>query len=260
MNISRTTSRVPVQTTYTKSSNAIKQDSFGDVLKKSSAKDTFSVSSVSNKSVNGNSLSAAYTQEKLDKILDEIKNTDYSDMSKTEIRADIEGKYANAFEDFYATFAIHTCTDYIMIHDHFFNSLYDITGRNWTFDDINEARGYSGMNYDEIESAIREKYSDKTSFIDQLNFFGELFSSGILDNKFGWYMTTNLVSNLNFSLECGGDIAIDKNEWLSRIEQTGASSPFSLLLNNPYLSNYKEMFQSMVDYILFGVTDKAEDK
>lgn len=258
MNISKTSNRVPVQSVRTRTANTVSQNSFGDVLKQSSAKDTFSASSVSNKSVGGDSLSTAYTQAKLDKILDEIKNTDYSDMSKTEIRADIEGKYANAFEDFYATFAIQTCTDYIMIHDHFFSSLYDITGRNWTFDDINEARGYSDMNYDEIESAIREKYSDKTSFIDQLNFFGELFSSGILDNKFGWDMTTNLVSNLNFSLECGGDMAIDKTEWLSRIEQTGASSPFSLLLNNPYLSNYKEMFQSMVDDILFGVTDKAE--
>ncbi len=260
MNIGRTTNRIPVQTLRPKTSNAVSKNSFGDALKKYAAKDTFSASSVSNTSVSVGSLSVADTQAKLDKIFDEIKNTDYSGMSKTEIRADIEGKYANAFEDFYATFAIQICTDYIMIHDHFFSSLYDITGRNWTFDDINEARGYSGMNYDEIESAIREKYSDKTSFIDQLNFFGELFSSGILDNKFGWDMTTNLVSNLNLSLECGGDIAIDKNEWLSRIEQTGASSPFSLLLNNPYLLKYKEMFQSMVNDILFGVTDNAEDK
>ena len=119
MNISKTSNRVPVQSVRTRTANTVSQNRFGDVLKQSSAKDTFSASSVSNKSVGGGSLSTAYTQAKLDKILDEIKNTDYSDMSKTEIRADIEGKYANAFEDFYATFAIQTCTDYIMIHDHF---------------------------------------------------------------------------------------------------------------------------------------------
>lgn len=116
------------------------------------------------------------------------------------------------------------------------------------------------MSYDEVEAAIKEKYIGKTSFMDQLNLFGELFSSGVLSNKFGWENATDMVSKLNISLECGGNGTITKAEWLSRIEQTGVSSPFSLLLNNPYFANDKELFKSIVDDILFGVADKAESE
>lgn len=258
MNISRTSSRVPVQSVRTRTANTVSQNSFSDVLKQSSAKDTFSVSSV-NAAVKGGSLGVADTQAKLDKISAAIKDTDYSGMSKTEIFADIESKYANTFDDFYATFAVWTCEEYNMIHCQFCDDVDNNVGTNWKNSDTLEARGYSGMSYDEVEIAIKEKYSGKTSFKDQLNLFGELFSSGVLSNKFGWDNATDMVSKLNLSLECGGNGTISKSEWLSRIEQTGASSPFSLLLNNPYLSLAdKELFKLMADDILFGVADKAE--
>lgn len=244
MNIGRTTNRVPVQTVRPRTANTVSQNSFGDVLKKSSAKDTFSASSVSNTSVKVGSLGVADTQAKLDRISAEIKNTDYTGMSKTDIFADIEGKYANAFDDFYATFAVWTCEEYNMIHCQFCDDVDDNVGSYWKNSDTLEARGYTGMSYDEVEIAIKEKYSGKTSFMDQLNLFGELFSSGVLSNKFGWDNATDMVSKLNLSLECGGNGTITKNEWLSRIEQTGASSPFSLLLNNPYFANDKELFKS----------------
>ncbi len=48
MNIGRTTNRIPVKTVRTRTANTVSQNSFGDVLKKSSANDTFSASSVSN--------------------------------------------------------------------------------------------------------------------------------------------------------------------------------------------------------------------
>lgn len=258
MNIGRTSSRVPVQTAYKKSSNAIKQDSFGDVLKKSSAKDTFSASAVSNASVRGGSLGIADTQAKLDSISAEIEKTDYSGMSKTEIYADIESKYANTFDDFYATFAVWTCEEYNMIHNQFCDDVDNNAGSYWKNSDTLEARGYSGMSYDEAEIAIKEKYIGKTSFMDQLNLFGELFSSGVLSNKFGWDKATDMVSKLNLSLDFGGNGTISKSDWLSRVEQTGASSPFSLLLNNPYFANDRELFKTIVDDILFGVADKEE--
>lgn len=261
MNISRTSNRIPVQAVRAKSASAVSRNSFGNVLKKSSAKDTFSASSVSNTADTGVSLGVADTQAKLDKISAAIKETDYSGMSKTDIFADIEGKYANAFDDFYATFAVWTCEEYNMIHCQFCDDVDNNVGSYWKNSDTLEARGYTGMSYDEVEAAIKEKYIGKTSFMDQLNLFGELFSSGVLSNKFGWDMATDMVSNLNLSLDMRGfyeNEPLTKSEWLRRVEETGVSSPFTLLINNPYLSMYKEMYQSMVDDILFGVADKSE--
>lgn len=255
MMINGVNNRSRVTTARPKTSNSIRQDSFGDVLK-SSAKDSFKVSSVSNMAVNVGSLGVADTQEKLDKISAAIEDTDYSGMSKAEIYADIEGKYANAFDDFYATLAISTCKEHEMIHDQFINSVRDYVGYlNGT---VREARGYSGMTFDEIEASIKEKYAGKTDFISQLNFFGELFSSGVLSNKYGRAEACNMASRLNISIECGGDGIISKSEWLSRIEGTGISSPFSLLINNPYLSMYKEMYKAIVDDILFNTMNKKE--
>ena len=260
MNISRTSNRVPVQTAYTKSSNAIKQDSFGDVLKKSSAKDTFSSSAVSNTSVKVGSLGVAYTQEKLDNISAEIEKTDYSGMSKAEIYADIEKRYENAFDDFYTTRAVSSCQEHNLINNQFGTDIRNHIGV-LTTDIVHEARGYSGMSYEEIETSIKEKYAGKTGFVDQLNLFGELYTSGVLSNKYGRENACNLASQLHASLDFRGfeNEPLTKDEWLRRVDETGASSPFSLLLNAPYLSlAEKELFKSMVDDILFGVADKAE--
>lgn len=77
MYINRTTNRVPIRTVPAKASNSVKQDGFGDVLK-SSAKDTFKASSVSNMTDMGGLLGIVNTQAKLDKISYAIKDTDYS--------------------------------------------------------------------------------------------------------------------------------------------------------------------------------------
>ena len=126
---------------------------------------------------------------------------------------------------------------------------------------VKEARGYANMDYDEIEAAIKEKYAGKTSFTDQLNLFGELFTSGVLSNKYGWDAATDMQSHLSLSLECDGNGLIDKNEWLSRIEETGASSPFSLLVNSPFFSEVqKELYKLIVDDILFSIADKNKEE
>lgn len=257
MMINGVNNRSRVTTARPRTSNSIKQDSFGDVLK-SSAKDTFNASSVSNTAVNVGSLGVATTQAKLDKISAAIENTDYSGMTKAEIYADIEKRYDESFDNFYMTTTIRACEEDIIIHDQFLNDIHNNIGYNITpLNLVKEARGYSDMSYDEIETAIKEKYANKTGFIDQLNLFGELYSSGVLFNKFGWDTATNMAFQLNLSIECNGEKMISKNEWLSRIEQTGVSSPFSLLLNTPYLSSgEKELFKSIVDDILFGISEK----
>ena len=261
MNISMTSNRVPVQTTYTKSSNAIKQDSFGDVLKQSSAKDTFSVSSASNASVSVGSLGVAATQAKLDSISAEIKDTDYSRMSKAEIYADIEKRYTDAFDDYYAArVAFSGCQEYQMINNQFVTEVHNHIGI-WYPDTVIEARGYSNMSYEEIETAIKEKYAGKTGFVDQLNLFSELYTSGVLSNKYGEEAAYDLAHNLEiniflFSYENG---LPPKDAWLRKVNEAGISSPFTLLLNAQYLSLAdKELFKTMVDDILFGVADKSE--
>lgn len=168
MNIGRTTNRVPVQNSYAKASNSIKQNSFGDVLKKASARDTFNASAVSNTSVAVGSLSVANTQAKLDIIAAELKNADYSDMSKAEIYADIEKKYENAFDDYYASRAVGCCEDFTMVNNQFVEDIRAYVGYCPT-KIVNEARGYAGMTFDDIEASIKEKYAGKTGFIDQLN-------------------------------------------------------------------------------------------
>lgn len=261
MNIGRTTNRVPVQSVRTRTANTVSQNSFGDVLKKSAAKDTFSSSAVSNTAVRVGSLGVADTQAKLDNISAAIKDTDYSGMTKAEIYADIEKRYTDAFDDYYAArVAFSGCQEYQMINNQFVTEVHNHIGI-WYPDTVIEARGYSGMNYEEIEAAIKEKYAGKTGFVDQLNLFSELYTSGVLSNKYGEEAASDLAHNLDttiflFSYENG---APTKDAWLRKVNEAGVSSPFSLLLNAPYLSlAEKTLFNLMVDDILFGVADKKQ--
>lgn len=268
MNITGTTNRTPVITTRSKSSNAqaaenLKQSNFEDALQKSLAakysKDAFiGTSDVKRTSTKIAASSISDTQAKLDSISRAIKNTDYSEMSKAEIYADIEKKYADTFDDFYLTLAVLPSEDHIIMYQQFQQDVNDHIERPRSHNIVLEARGYSGMSYDEIEASIKEKYAGKTGFIDQLNLLGELFSSGVLPNKLGWTESIFFVGDLENSIRCGYDGRISKSDWLFVIEETGASSPFSLLLNSPYYADLKEMYQSIVDDILFGIADRAK--
>lgn len=268
MNITGTTNRTPVITTRSKSSSAqaaenLKQSNFEDALQKSLAakysKDAFtSTSDVKRTQTKIVASSISDTQAKLDSVSKAIKDTDYSGMSKVEIYADIEKKYADTFDFFYSTLVVWPSEDHEMIHHQFIDDLNDKDCYSISLSDKLEARGYSNMDYDEIEAAIKEKYAGKTGFVDQLNLYGELFSSGVIRNKFGWEAAVNMNSHLNLSLQCGYDGRISKSEWLSVIEETGISSPFTFLINNPYFAKDSELFKLMADDILFGIADRAK--
>ena len=177
-------------------------------------------------------------------------------MSKAEIYADIEKKYTDAFDDFHAALALGPCEDYIMINQQFQDDIRNSVGCNIIPTSLVKD---ADMDYDEIEAVIKEKYAGKTGFTDQLNLLGELYTSGVLTNKFGNHAAFDMIAHTSLSLECGGNGLIDKNEWLSRIEETGASSPFSLLINFPYFSSVqKELYKSITDDILFGIMDNAQ--
>lgn len=268
MNITGTTNRTPVITTHSKSSSAqaaenLKESNFEDALQKSLAAkystDAFTkTSDVKRTPTKIVSSSISDTQAKLDSISEAIKNTDYSGMSKIEIYADIEKKYADTFDFFYSTLIVWPSKDHELIHHQFINDLSDKDCYSISLSDTLEARGYSNMGYDEIEAAIKEKYAGKTGFVDQLNLFGELYSSGVIINKFGWEASVNMASHLSLSLECGYDGRISNSEWLSVIEETGIASPFTFLINNPYFAKDSELFKAMADDILFGIVDKEK--
>ena len=68
-----------------------------------------------------------------------------------------------------------------------------------------EALGYGGMNYDEIEKAIVEKYKEKDSLQDFLEMQGELNKTGVLLHKLGgvdrlgeYYSSLNMQINLTY--------------------------------------------------------------
>ena len=180
-------------------------------------------------------------------------------MSKVEIYADLEKKYADTFDFFYSTFAVCPSEDHEMIHHQFINDRIALDCyTSISLSDKLEARGYSNMDYDEIEAAIKEKYAGKTGFVDQLNLYGELFSSGVIGHKFSWEAATEMTSHLHLSLECGYDGRISNSEWLSVIEETGISSPFTFLINNPYFAKNCELYKLMADDILFGIADNKK--
>ena len=232
---------------------------FGEILEaKANRTDTFSKTSstaaISPSPISAEQLSSVNeTQRKLDKIDKDIKNTDYSGMTKAEIYADIEGRYADAFDDFYATRGGAYCKDHIMIQDQFREQIKEYAGKI-SEKDVNEARGYAGMTDEEMEAAIKEKYKGKTGLIDQLNLFGELFSTGILSRKYGDSESVNMSIALQHSVERKGDSNVPKNEWLASLDERGAGSAFDLLINNPYYSQVERgWFRSVIDDILYGI-------
>lgn len=271
MNITGTTNRTPVITTRSKSSSAqaaenLRQSNFEDALQQSLAakysKDAFTSTSDVKRTPTMTVVSSIQdTQAKLDSISEAIKNTDYSGMSKAEIYADLEKKYADTFDFFYSTLAVCPSEDHMMVHHQFINDRIALDCyTSISLSDKLEARGYSNMDYDEIEAAIKEKYAGKTGFVDQLNLYGELFSSGVIGHKFGWEAAVTMTSKLNTSIEIeyNGGERMSKNEWLSRIDEIGVSSPFTLLINNPYYAKDSELFKLMADDILFGIADRAK--
>ncbi|MCM1577570.1 MAG: hypothetical protein NC078_02060 [Ruminococcus sp.] len=198
--------------------------------------------------------SLADTGAKLRSVSEAIKNTDYSGMTKAEIYADLEKKYEETFEDFQVSVAMPLCTDHIEVCDRFREELKNHGIVPMTDKIYREAKGYTDMSYEEIEAAVKEKYAGKTGFFDQLNLFCELYRTGVLDDKYGSKEAFVIRSRFGLSLEMSGESAIPKSEWLARVQQTGATSPFTLFVNYPYFSDSdRDFYRSVVDDILFGM-------
>ena len=231
---------------------------FGEMLAaKANRTDTFSRTSATNSDSGLQKFSSLkVTQGKLALLEKVFENVDYSDMSKAEIYADIENKFSEMFDDYFASKTAF-CEDHYLINNLFEDMVEKFVGgrSEVTLELENEARGYSGMSYEEIESAIKEKYVGKTSFMDQLSLFGELFSSGVLHHKYGGETTFNMISDMYtaLSIGCGGRACYTKGEMLAKWDTGESSSPFSVLFNCKYRPEAKKQYDSIVDDILFGI-------
>jgi len=121
---------------------------------------------------------------------------------------------------------------------------------NSAFELYINSHGYTGMTTDEIATAIKEKYSEKNGFKDQLNMFGELWSSGVLSDKYGHHTAISMMTDMSISLGCIP--AISNQELYGGIDPN--TSAFDMIMNNKYVPTaHKEVYQQIIEDILFGI-------
>lgn len=230
---------------YTVSKPTEKSD-FKSVLQESQKTDTFTRTSSVDTGI-------AETQAKLDKVAAAGRAVDYSGMTKTEIYAEIENRYKEAFDDFYTARSVCITKEQIMILNQFNAETEEKVGiSNINSELVRNARGYKGTSVEKIESEIKEKYIGKNSFNDQLNMYGELFSAGVLSEKYGGKTAAFMTGELSESI--GGYPRKSEIELYGIIDFN--ASPFDMLMNNKYVpAAHKEVYQQIIDDILFGIPD-----
>lgn len=200
-------------------------------------------------------LSIAETQLKLDKVAAAGRAVDYSGMTKAEIFAEIENRYKEAFDDYYMARTVCATKEQSMMLEQYNDEIRSKIGIDNSFEFYNDARGYEGMSYDEIEATIKEKYVGKTGFQDQLNLFGELFTSGVLSNKYGHHTAVSMITDMKVSMGCV--VTKPKSDFFGGIDPN--ASAFDMLMNNEYVpATHKEVYEQIIADILFGIPPFAE--
>ncbi|MBQ5319866.1 MAG: hypothetical protein J6K17_12295 [Oscillospiraceae bacterium] len=201
-------------------------------------------------------LGIAETQLKLDKVAAAGRAVDYSGMTKAEIYAEIENRYKDAFDDFYTARSVCITKEQIMILNQFNAETEEKVGiSNINSELVRNARGYKGTSAEEIETEIKEKYAGKLGFKDQLNMYGELFSAGVLSEKYGGKTAAFMTGELSESI--GGRPRKSEAELYGGIDPN--ASAFDMLMNNEYVpATHKEVYEQIIADILFGIPPFAE--
>lgn len=195
------------------------------------------------------------TQLKLDKVAAAGRAVDYSGMTKAEIFAEIENRYKDAFDDFYTARAVCLTKEQEKILSQYNSEVEEKIGISNSIEFYNEARGYGGMSYDEIEVAVKEKYAGKTGFKDQLNLLGELFATGVLTDKYGLHTATQMCTDMRISMGCSP--LKTESELYGGIDPNAYA--FDMLMNNEYVpAAHKEVYEQIIADILFGIPPFAE--
>lgn len=162
------------------------------------------------------------TLVKLAKLKSIAANTDFGGMSYPEIYTSLWRSYDNAFGGNLPSImcSLANGQERMAIHDQFMseyyqyfekplnNQIYRETGyvsgtpeykevvRLYLGDDYSGsitsvALGYGGMSFEEMETAIYEKYAGKNTLQDFLNMQGELWNTGVLVHKMGFDAATS---------------------------------------------------------------------
>ena len=172
------------------------------------------------------------TLVKLVKLKEIAANTDFSGMSYTEIYTNLWKSYDDAFGGNMPAImsGIAQSQEKHSIHNQFMDDyekyvsqplrtqIFQETGCVYGTDAYDEvvkeyigdkeicpfdsiALGYGGMSIEEKEAAIYQKYAGKNTLQDFLNMQGELFKTGVLDNKMGPSASFQYLSILGRQLE-----------------------------------------------------------
>lgn len=167
----------------------------------------------------GNAAVNNATRAKLKQLMEMNLQTDYTGMSSEEIYAEIWNRYNEAFDG--NMVAITACitgpVEWCVINNQFGHEINHrifipevnarrAAGKENTNTDVEKASlqissqegagkvlrdsllkvlGYDGMNFDEIEAAIEEKYADKNTTLDFLKMQSELKRTGVLEHRMG---------------------------------------------------------------------------
>ena len=243
MSISGIGSYTNIISTY-KTASKTTGASFQTELQKAQNTDTFTRTTPIDPSI-------AETQAKLDEVAAAGRAVDYSGMTKLEIYTEIENRYKEAFDDFFVAKSICLTKNQEMMWAQYDAEVEKFGIKN-TFEFCNEARGYGDMSMDEIEATIKEKYANKTGYMNELNLVSELFASGVLSSKYGHSTAISMLSDIKTSMGCTSSKS--NEEVFGNLDPN--SSAFDMLMNNEYIpATHKEVYQRIIEDILFGIPD-----
>lgn len=227
-------------------------------------------------------------QVKLEKLQKIAETADYTGMSYGEVSAAIWKRYDEAFDGNMAAI-----TSYLAggqgwgdINNQYWNEFNKVvyhpicrqikseTGllpgdkgfdeyERASFGDYRAAMlGYGGMSTEEIEQAIYEKYAGGNTLYDFASMQGELWRSGVLDEKMGkagtFHYTTMLsrkISNAYCTKPLDGSAYISDQEWAGIIDRPFDSRRFVLGVKE----SLKNMEFENWDFDIRGVLDRELD-
>lgn len=261
------------------------------------------------------------TQAKLKRLAELDKQSDYTGMSYDEIYAEIWNRYDEAFDGNMiaikayiagpAEWTVINQQFYTEITHHIFNPAIiaarkeglELDGRpytEWTDAEmdalnsssrdkatkiVNDAKlkvlGYDGMNFEEREAAIREKYAGKNTTLDFLNMQSELSLSGVLRHKMGKERAGTYCAILNNQFESAfnpnyymtvGDEKssfMTPDQWYRVANQPFNTAQFAAAMkdnlhrvsgHNGWTEDYVKMMEGFFDHFITGAVDGSLDR
>ena len=258
------------------------------------------------------------TQAKLKQLAELNAQADYTGMSPDEIYAEIWNRYDEAFDGNMIAIraCIAGPEEWCVINNQFFDQItrhifnpaivaarkegLELDGRpytEWTDAEIDaldssardkateivkdaklKVLGYDGMNFEEREAAIREKYAGKNTTSDFLNMQSELDLSGVLSHKMGVYRAGTYCAMLGAKLDAAlnpnsiSNVGHEKyspmtaDQWYRVANQPFDTAQFAAAMkdnlhrvsgHNGWTEDYVKMMEGFFDHFITGAVDDS---